>query len=340
MVAGGWLFSTIFIGSVATGATNICQPMGVGSYRGGAVNFGPVLCVVFLAIWAVATSAANETLVTLLATNGAVQLTLFASVACIPFLKTGRMSFVDIAWPFGVALIGVQIALLGDGNALRRICIAGVYLLIGLRMGIGALTMAKTTGVIFKTEFPRYIYRRMELEGGGETRLRLHMLAEILAQGLANASVLALPGFLMAVNADDQLHGWEVAGVCIWLAAYVLESTADLQKLKFISGNKGGVCNVGLWRYSRHPNYFSEWLVWSGIVIAAVPSWLALRSVEAGYIWGTLGIGSVAASLMMYITLVYLTGAIPAEYYSVRKRPEYRRYQETTNMFFPWFPKS
>lgn len=304
------------------------------------MKFGPVLCIVFFAVWAVAISSTNETLATMLVVNGAIQLTLFAFVACIPFLKTGHMSYVDIAWPFGVALIGLQLVLLGDGDVFRKICIAVVYLLIGLRMGVGALTMAKTTGVIFKTEFPRYCYRRKELEGESESRIRLHILAEIFAQGLANASVLALPGFLMAVNSHDEFYSWEVAGICIWLAAYVLESTADLQKLKFISDNKVGVCNVGLWRYSRHPNYFSEWLVWSGIVIAAVPSWLALQSFEQNSVWIVIGVGSAAASLMMYITLVYLTGAVPSEYYSVRKRPEYRRYQETTNMFFPWFPKS
>ncbi len=316
-----------------------CVVRGAGTMGGRSVNFGPLLCMAFLAVWAVAIFTTNETLVTMLLVNGGIQLTLFAFVACIPFLKTGRMSFVDIAWPFGVALIGVQIALWGDGDTVRRVCIAGVYLLIGLRMGVGALTMAKTTGVIFKTEFPRYVYRRMELEGQAESRVRFHLLAEILAQGLANASVLALPGFLMAVNGDNRLHSWELIGIAIWLTAYALESTADLQKLKFVSRNKGGVCNVGLWRYSRHPNYFSEWLVWTGIVIAAVPSWLALQPVESTVVWAVLGAGSLAASLMMYITLVYLTGAIPAEYYSVRKRPEYKRYQETTNRFFPGFPK-
>lgn len=303
------------------------------------MNFGPLLCIVFISIWAVAISAESDTLVTMLLTNAAVQLTLFVLVACIPFFKTGRMSYVDIAWPFGVALIGLQIALLGEGDLFRRICIAGVYLLIGLRMGIGALTMARTTGVIFKTEFPRYVYRKMELEEKGERRPRFHMLTEILAQGLANASVLALPGFLMAVNTHGDIYALEIFGICLWLIAYVLESTADLQKMKFISGNKGGVCNVGLWRYSRHPNYFSEWLVWTGIVIAAIPSWLALQTVETGFVWVVLGLGCVAASAMMYITLVYLTGAIPAEYYSVRKRPDYKQYQATTNMFFPWFPK-
>lgn len=303
------------------------------------MNFGPVLCVAFLAVWTVAASVANETLAAMFVVNGVLQLVLFSLVAIIPLIKTGRMSFVDIAWPFGVALIGIQILLMGDGDFIRKACVAGVYLLIGLRMGIGALTMAKTTGVIFKTEFPRYTYRRMELSGKGEKEIRLHMGAEILAQGFANASVLAIPGFLLAVNAEGQLHPLEVAGILVWLAAYVLESTADIQKLNFISNNKGGICNVGLWRYSRHPNYFAEWLVWTGIVIASIPSWFALRGSEADFVWAVLGIGGLGASVMMYITLVYLTGAIPSEYYSVRKRQEYKHYQETTNMFFPWFPR-
>jgi steroid 5-alpha reductase family enzyme len=303
------------------------------------MNFGPILCATFLVVWGSAVLATNETLAAMLLLNAAVQLILFVLIAVLPFIRTGRMSYVDIAWPFGVALIGLQIALLGDGDPVRKLCIAGVYLLIGLRMGIGALTMARSTGVIFKTEFPRYTYRRMVLSGKNEQHTRFHMLAEILAQGLANASVLAIPGFLLAVNGHEQIHPLELVGIGIWLTAYVLESTADLQKLRFIAKNRGGVCNVGLWRYSRHPNYFSEWLVWSGIVIAAMPSWLSLYTTEQAYVWLVLGIGGAGASLMLYITLVYLTGAIPAEYYSVRKRAEYKHYQETTNMFFPWFPK-
>ncbi len=303
------------------------------------MSFGPALCFTFLAVWGIASSTTNETLAVMFVVNGALQLALFSVVAILPFLETGRMSYVDIAWPFGVALIGVQIALMGDGDTVRRLCAAGVYLLIGLRMGIGALAMAKATGVIFRTEFPRYVYRRMVLSRQGEKRVRFHLAIEILAQGLANASVLAIPGFLMAVNHREPGHLLELAGICTWLVAYALESTADLQKLAFVSRDRDGVCDVGLWRYSRHPNYFSEWLVWTGIVIAAVPSWLRLQGGEAGYVWVVLGVAGAGAAVMMYVTLVYLTGAVPAEYHSLRKRPAYKRYQETTNRFFPWFPK-
>jgi len=196
--------------------------------------------------------------------------------------------------------------------------------------------------VIFKTEFPRYEYRLEMFQKIGTTNIRLHTLAELMAQGFANMSVLALPGFMLAVNGSEAISEWEIAGIGIWLLAYVLESTADAQKLAFIAKNKNArssVCNVGLWRFSRHPNYFAEWLVWTGLVVAAVPSWMALGHSEPGLVWVVLGIGAIGASAMMYTTLVYLTGAIPAEYYSVQKRPEYADYQRRTNRFFPWFPK-
>lgn len=304
------------------------------------MQFGPPLCLMFLAFLGTSLFSSNEALVNLIILNAFVQVILFIAVACIPFLRTGRMSYVDIAWPFGVALIGLQIIVFGEGDLVRRLVAGCVYLFIGLRMGLGAVVMARTTGVIFKTEFPRYVYTRMKMEQAGTKHVDRHILAEIMAQGFANTSVLAFPGLLLAFNASPTISNLEIIGVSMWAAAYCMESAADLQKLKFIANNKGGVCNVGLWRYSRHPNYFAEWLVWTGLVVAAIPSWLSVNQSEPLGVWIALGLGSLGASVMMYITLVYLTGATPAEYYSVRKRPEYRAYQERTNMFFPWFPKN
>ncbi|MFT5718637.1 MAG: steroid 5-alpha reductase family enzyme [Oleiphilaceae bacterium] len=293
----------------------------------------------FISLFSVVVFTEFDALANLLLFNGILQIMLFILVACIPFLRTKRVSYVDIAWPFGVALIGGQILLMGDGDFIRKLIVGSVYLLIGLRMGVGALVMAKTTGVIFKTEFPRYKYRRMVLEQSGSKYVDAHLFAEILAQGFANITVLALPGFLLATNSSSSISNMEIVGICIWVAAYVLESVADAQKMLFISKHKRSVCNIGLWKYSRHPNYFSEWLVWTGLVIAAIPSWIALKSSEAFPLWICLGVGMVCASVMMYVTLVHLTGATPSEYYSVRKRKEYKAYQEKTNMFFPWFPR-
>jgi len=92
---------------------------------------------------------------------------------------------------------------------------------------------------------------------------------------------------------------------------------------------------VGLWRYCRHPNYFYEWMVWNGIAIAAIPSWLALQGSENGVVWVLLGVGLLLTSRAMYSTLVYTTGAVPSEHFSMQKRPDYIQYQARTNRFFP-----
>jgi steroid 5-alpha reductase family enzyme len=293
----------------------------------------------FIGLFSVIVSTEMGALQDFLLVNGIVQIILFTLVACIPFLRTKRVSYVDIAWPFGVALIGVQILVMGEADFIRKLIVGSVYLLIGLRMGVAAVVMAKTTGMISRKEFPRYQYRRMLLEKSGSKHVDAHLLSEIISQGFANITVLALPGFLLAMNHGGSISVLEVVGICIWGLAYILESVADGQKLLFISKNAKGVCNIGLWKYSRHPNYFSEWLVWSGLVVAAIPSWMAHRIDESLLVWICLGLGSVCASVMMYITLVYLTGAKPAEYYSVRKREAYKAYQEKTSMFFPWFPR-
>ena len=103
---------------------------------------------------------------------------------------------------------------------------------------------------------------------------------------------------------------------------------------------KNKVCNVGLWKYTRHPNYFAEWMVWNGLIIASIPSWILLYNTESMMLWVLLGLGLLFTSRMMYTTLVYHTGAIPSEYYSLKKRPEYKSYQQTTNIFFPGPNKS
>jgi steroid 5-alpha reductase family enzyme len=81
-------------------------------------------------------------------------------------------------------------------------------------------------------------------------------------------------------------------------------------------------------------------MVWNGLVVASIPSWLALYQQEAVGIWGLLGVGILLASKMMYTTLVYYTGAVPSEFYSLQKRPEYKAYQQSTNIFFPGPVKS
>ena len=274
--------------------------------------------------------------------NGLGQLLLFTLVVCIPIWRTERMSYVDIGWPWGLVLLGLVSYWLSDGYWLRSLVVSAIVILIGLRMGLGALKMWHMG--LLKKEFPRYQYQRRRWEKNGKTNVQLALQVDAISQGLANASFLALPVFIIASNTSSKLSGFELVGLIIWALAFVMETLADIQKLAFLQemkkqGKQRQVCNVGLWRFCRHPNYFAEWMVWNGLIIAAIPSWWALQSAESTLVWGLIGAGLLFTSRMMYSTLVYLTGAVPSEYYSAQKRPDYITYQQRTNRFFPGPPR-
>lgn len=275
--------------------------------------------------------------------NGIAQLLLFALVVCLPIWRTGRMSYVDIGWPWGLVVLALLAYGLSDGYWPRVLAISLLLALVGLRMGIGAVNLWRLG--LLKKEFPRYQYQRVRWQAEGKNNVGLALQVDAISQGLANASFLALPVFMLAANTRAQISLLEVIGFAVSVFALVLESLADFQKVKFLhamkrQGRHNQVCDVGLWKYCRHPNYFYEWMVWNGMVIAAIPSWLALQEAENPLLWIMLGVGLLFASKAMYTTLVHTTGAVPSEYYSEQKRPDYRSYQARTNRFFPGWRRS
>ena len=270
--------------------------------------------------------------------NSLGQIALFTVVVCIPIWRTGRMSYVDIGWPWGLVLLGIISFCFSEGYWLRSLVVSSVVILIGLRMGLGALKMWRLG--FLKKEFPRYQYQRIVWKEEGKNNTALALQIDAIAQGLANASFLAFPVFIIASNGEQEFSVLEIVGLVIWIGAFSMESIADFQKVRVLkemkrAGKHRQVCNVGLWKYCRHPNYFAEWMVWNGLVIAAIPSWLSLKGFESEPVWFLLGIGLLLASKFMYTTLVYTTGAVPSEYYSVQKRTDYKDYQQQTNRFFP-----
>ena len=270
--------------------------------------------------------------------NGVAQLVLFAFVVCLPTWRTGRMSYVDIGWPWGLTVIGILTWIYGEGDSLRVAIVSIAYIFAGSRMGLGAIKLL-ISGHLDK-ELPRYEFQKKRWSKAGKTNTALAMQIEAIVQGVANAAFLAFPAFIIASNPSEEISIFEFIGIVIWLASFIMESVADAQKLKFLramkkSGARNTVCNIGLWQYSRHPNYFAEWMVWNALVIASIPSWLQLYPNMSVIIFVLLGVGLLMTSRIMYVTLVTYTGAVPAEYYSVQKRPAYKDYQQTTNMFFP-----
>jgi len=294
----------------------------------------------FIACWILLFNSNNFQSIALI--NGIGQLVLFLFVVCIPIWKTGRMSYVDIGWPWGVALIGLITYCQINTITLSKTLVITAYILIGSRMGLGALKMWSMG--LLKKEFPRYEYQKIRWEKSNKTNICLAMQVEALSQGLANASFLAIPIFLISVSPFTQLSTLEIIGFTIFILSIVFETVADYQKLKFLKEMKrqnkqNMVCDIGLWKYTRHPNYFAEWMVWNGLIIASIPSYISLFDSEALLLWIMIGVALLYTSRIMYVTLVYLTGAIPSEHYSVQKRPAYKAYQQSTNIFFPGFKR-
>ena len=295
----------------------------------------------FIACWILLLNSNNFQYVALI--NGIGQLVLFLFVVCIPIWRTGRMSYVDIGWPLGVALIGIITMILSKNVSPKIILMSSAYMIIGFRMGIGILNMWRLG--LLRKEFSRYQYQKIRWKKSKKKNTQLAQQVDAISQGFANATFLSLPALMIwadsnVLNYVDNIIVLEFVGLFVFVLAIIFESIADIQKINFNkkmkkSGRKNMVCDIGLWKYSRHPNYFAEWMVWNALIIASIPSYIGLYRQESFIIFAFLGLSLIYTSRIMYLTLVYLTGAIPSEYYSVQKRPDYKIYQESTNMFFP-----
>jgi steroid 5-alpha reductase family enzyme len=252
------------------------------------------------------------------------------------------MSYVDISWPWGLVAIGMTVLALGEGYWLRIYIIAALYIVSGLRMGIGAVVLYRRGHL--DIELSRYKFQRKRWEKMGYSNEKISLQYEIMIQCLANISFLTIPALLQYNNPKESLSALEIMGYSLWLFFFIVEHLADLQKQRFLikcrlENKRKQVCNVGLWRYSRHPNYFAEWMVWNALICSSVPSLLIYHDSKNIIFWIALVLATLYISRLMYTTLVYYTGAIPSEHYSLQKRPGYEKYQEHTAMFFPLPPK-
>ncbi len=269
--------------------------------------------------------------------NVCAQFLLFALVVMLPAARTGRMSYVDIGWPWGLAVLGA-IALSMGAAMSRHLIISSLYLLAGMRMGVMALIGWRYGH--FNRELPRYEYQRRRWQRRG-WRERPALLFEAATQGLANMSVLAVPALLQAANPTNELNPLELAGYALWLFGFVFECIADWQKSQFIRNTprdqrRSAHCEQGLWRYSRHPNYLGEWIVWLGLTVSSLPSLIAISSQSSWFQIVALAACLAYLPYLMYQVLVNYSGAVPAEYYSRQKRPGYADYQRRVPRFFPW----
>ncbi len=240
-------------------------------------------------------------------------------VLWIIHLLIRNAAIVDVGWAAGLALLAIYYAVAGPGYPARKWAIATMAGFWGLRLA-GHLLF---TRIIGHPEEGRYVQLRKEWK----TNLPLRFLFFFEFQALLDV-VLSLPFLLACLDIAFPLGMLEKTGGAIWLVAIAGEALADhqLNVFKRNPENKGKTCRTGLWNYSRHPNYFFEWLIWVGYAVFAL-----------GSPWGWLGLLSPA--LILYF-LLGLTGIPATEAQALRSRGnEYRAYQRTTSAFVPWFPK-
>lgn len=234
-------------------------------------------------------------------------------------LKTRDAGSVDIGWALCLMTAAACAFIFGEGSAERK---GPIFLMAFLASARLALML---TGRLFRGggEDPRYQTIRA---GWGKNADRNFLFFFEFQAFLA--VLLAFPFFISSQNSGP-LSGFETAGFVIWLTGFIGEVTADKQlaAFKLESANKGKPCDAGLWKYSRHPNYFFEWIIWIGYFVYA-----------CGSPWGWI---SVICPLLMLHFLVNVSGIPPAEAQALKTKGElYRQYQSKTSAFIPWRPKT
>ena len=235
--------------------------------------------------------------------------------------RTGNSGWVDVTWSLGVGGVGSIAAALPLGYgwpSWRQTLVAALAASWCLRLGAHIVRRSRAA-----PDDPRY--RNLIVQWGSDAPRRMFWFLQSQA---AVGIILALSIMVAAHNPNPNLRMQDLIGLMILSAAIVGEAVADqqLRTFKTDPANRKAVCDVGLWRWSRHPNYFFEWLSWLAYPIIAIDfggqnpfGWLAL-----------------AAPICMYWVLVHVSGIPPLEEHMLRSRGDaFRAYQKRTRSFFP-----
>eukprot|EP01098_Paradermamoeba_levis_P013792 TRINITY_DN6380_c0_g1_i1.p1 TRINITY_DN6380_c0_g1~~TRINITY_DN6380_c0_g1_i1.p1 ORF type:complete len:249 (-),score=60.95 TRINITY_DN6380_c0_g1_i1:128-874(-) len=246
---------------------------------------------------------------------------------------------VDFGWPSGFTIMACYFYLISEGFWLRKALITLLYVIAGARFMFGWFFARRH----WTHEDRRWeLWRERWRNGQGWFGFRsvpLNFFFFYHAQSLTNSFVMSLPLFLSGNNKTPYILPVEWLALFLWAVSFLLENVADAQlsafkvkqaKKRKEGGDGMGVCKEGLWKYSRHPNYFFEFCIWCCYCIFSLPSLTEP--------WHYVIL--VTQPLVAYYFLVHFTGAWMAEQGSLKRRgEEYKRYIQTTNMIIPGFPR-
>jgi steroid 5-alpha reductase family enzyme len=256
-------------------------------------------------------------LITLLATGAA--LLVLQGVTFVVALKAGKHSVVDTAWGIGIALAALAAFLvsLGHGDPARRALLLAASVLWGLRLA--AYVGWRNHG---KPEDPRYA----DMLRGRTNLYALRMVYLLQAAILWLATVPVQLGMLERSPAGPLAVAGPVVGTVLFAAGFAFESIGDWQLARFkATAADGQIMDRGLWRYTRHPNYFGDFCMWWGLFAISAGSWRALVA--------------LAGPLLMSFILTRGTGARMTDRRMTASRPQYADYVARTSGFIPLPPK-
>jgi steroid 5-alpha reductase family enzyme len=259
----------------------------------------------------------------MLAINLAVDLAMMLAL-CWVAVRIGDVSFIDAVWGFGMVVLAASSWLQLGNPGLRATLLLAMTAVWGLRLAFHLYTRWRAHG-----EDPRYA--RMLGKARAEGRYGSAAFKAVFGPQALLLFITCLPAQLGIMAAGEPapigLLGW--AGLALWLTGVVFETVGDAQLTAFRAdpAMKGKVLDTGLWRYTRHPNYFGDACAWWGIWLVAA---------EGG---GWIAAASVIGPLFLTYTLTKWSGKPLLEKGLVKNRPGYADYVARTSGFVPWPPK-
>lgn len=230
-------------------------------------------------------------------------------------------SITDIFWGFGLVITAWFSWALSDGVPARQYLVLTLITLWGLRIGL-YIGWRNWGG-----EDPRYARLRQHVESSGGN-YAMHSLTHIyLQQGFFMWLVSLVLIFAVSADAPATLGPMAWTGTALWLLGMYFETVGDWQLSRFRAdpANQGKVMDRGLWRYTRHPNYFGEACVWVGLFIIAMENPLAIVTI-------------ISPAVMLWV-LMGPMGKGLLERRMGKKRPGFEEYKRRTSGFFPLPPK-
>jgi steroid 5-alpha reductase family enzyme len=234
-------------------------------------------------------------------------------------LRLRNASIVDPFWGAGFVLVAAASALGTTGAEPRRTVVLVLVATWGLRLSLHLLRRNAGHG-----EDPRY---RAMREGHGARFWWVSLFTVFAFQGVL-LWVISLPVQVAVVAAGPAGLGLaDALGVALWAVGFLFEAVGDAQLSRFRAdpASRGKVLDTGLWRYTRHPNYFGDALQWWG---------LGLLALATGAWW------ALVSPVLMNLLLLKVSGVSLLEKDIAGRRPGYAEYVRRTNAFLPWFPRA